>query len=500
MVQFADNSFKFFAKYFNELGLNTLPITNKYSKSNFFFANRLKRPALDESEYFTGQVNPDLYNQIEWDKCTGLGATIGYEGLLAIDIDGSVEVELVKLILTKLGLPESYEWCMRSGSKAGFHILIKCPNFKHSRNYEEDSWALRQPHLPNREIKSFPSKPINIAPQWEGPVFPKRKEEFPVPHFYSGHENYVSKAQYDLSDFELESSRKIPLTYLFDKIEIITKGFLVLPPSIHESGSNYEFVHAIPSIEPTTVHESKLHDLLNTFCQTPTNIGSMDYNDAFVDNSRWFEQHKNIRYIILDVETNGLIKSNPSSEADKYPDIVQICWMMVTLNGTVIHRKSHILDIRPFEQENSAFKIHGIDEKLMETIGSPVKTVLRDLKNDIINTKATVVAHNVSFDIDVLKGNFKKYGFDVSFFEDVDTYCTMKKFQEVIEGIKPSSSLDYRLNRGSKDFLKFKSLTEAYNHLFFTNIDSMHNAIFDVTLCKKILFKLLKQENPLLTE
>src|SRR5690606_504952 len=112
------------AEYFHELGLNISFISNKTSKHNFLYdSKRLKAPFYDWKVFQSQRQTKEILDDYEWDKCFGIGIILGFNDIAAIDLDGCVNEEILKFILEYLHLPINYEWVIKSGSHAGYHII-----------------------------------------------------------------------------------------------------------------------------------------------------------------------------------------------------------------------------------------------------------------------------------------------------------------------------------------------------------------------------------------
>lgn len=186
-----------------------------------------------EDFYDKAQSN-DLLMSENWNGATGLGLVLGFNGYHAIDVDhvsfqhsdvdahGSkhdIITLMIKECLELLGLNKNYPWVVVSGSGTGFHII-----FQNTETQEKFS------------SKAYTSNHENN-----------------INHFHSGQ--------------------------LFGCMELRWRDHLILPPSIHRCGGQYEFLNGqYPSIPPTNIKIGKVDELICHFCGC-VSINSYNYGE-----------------------------------------------------------------------------------------------------------------------------------------------------------------------------------------------------------------------------
>jgi hypothetical protein len=179
-------------------------VTRMLSEKNMFNAghNIFKHPGHNWDYLSYERQSRNDLTGSNWNNVTGIGAVLGYNNLRALDIDSCNDINFVLQLLDILNLPNKYRWTIRSGSKNGFHILFVC---------EDENTKL--------------SDPIRIA----------------------------------------FSSNKYHKRF-FKKIEFRWEKHIVLPPSVHESGYEYEFLFGEPSEIPINVEIDKLKLIIDQYC------------------------------------------------------------------------------------------------------------------------------------------------------------------------------------------------------------------------------------------
>ena len=211
------NPFKQYSEFYYSLGFNVTCITNYLTVFNKNEKNLTKSP-YHRWEHFYGerQTKEELLSY-DWRNATGVGVVLGSQisihktnellpieidkedllKLRAFDIDGCKHFSLVEDLLKILGLPKNYEWIIESGSKKGYHIIVKS----------------------EPELRGFYTKKNTVRA-------------------------YLSNEYY----YEV-----------FDRIEFRWNNHLVLPPSKHISGNDYKFVNGVlPSSAPKKINPKEL--------------------------------------------------------------------------------------------------------------------------------------------------------------------------------------------------------------------------------------------------
>jgi len=197
-----------------------------------------------------------LFNQ-NWKIATGIGISLGHSHIRAIDVDqidyncqilsvdenGNQYFDRIGGVLTKvleeLGLPTDYPWVVKSGSEIGFHVFFETDDI-------------------DEEINSISFTPNDdYCSDWFGPHF--------------------------------------------KWMELHWNGHLVLPPSIHYSGTEYTFRHRqLPAIAPSNICLSKLNNMINHFC-AQTIFTTYDYGDnrqlELVEKKKIYSSYDSYGYI-----------------------------------------------------------------------------------------------------------------------------------------------------------------------------------------------------------
>lgn len=175
-------------------------------------------------------------------------------------------------------------------------------------------------------------------------------------------------------------------------------------------------------------------------------------------------------YLFIDTETTG---TNLARDR-----VVQIAWIVASDNGQIEQAREYIIRPDGFYIPTRVSEIHGITTERAEAEGHSLSKVLKLLHTDAGRIDY-VVAHNVSFDLGMLRREFVEV--DIKFPFDSSTHiCTMM------------SSVNYcRLQKlNGMNGYKRPTLNELHFNLFKKYFDGAHNAMSDTQACMRCFFEL----------
>lgn len=177
--------------------------------------------------------------------------------------------------------------------------------------------------------------------------------------------------------------------------------------------------------------------------------------------------------LFLDTETTGV---NP-----KLDRLVQLAWIIATDNGDEISRSSMIVRPDGFVIPPGAARVHGITTEMAIRSGIPLKQAIQQLTTASKGV-ALLVAHNITYDLGILKGEFHRAGLAYPF-PSTPGICTMKA----------STNYCGLPKVGGKSGFKYPKLDELYRHLFGYDFLNAHNAEADTEACMACYFELIKR-------
>jgi len=181
--------------------------------------------------------------------------------------------------------------------------------------------------------------------------------------------------------------------------------------------------------------------------------------------------------LIIDTETNGLpiISGLKWGEYPNYRDldkyhnsrIVQFTTMICDHNFNELSLDDAIIKRDGFDIFNKEF--HGITNEISDNQGVPFLNVANDFYTYLKDVKY-IFAHNIAFDINVIKSELFRYGLFhiIEEIEKKELVCTMKHTKPILKILNKYGNY------------KNPSLNELYKFYFGENIENAHNSKYDV--------------------
>lgn len=188
-----------------------------------------------------------------------------------------------------------------------------------------------------------------------------------------------------------------------------------------------------------------------------------------------------MKVLVFDTETSGLPAERNASiySTHLWPHIIQLSYIiycsdtneLITVQDDYINISDDII-ISPESQ-----KVHQISRETLKK-GKNIAEVL-DSFNNWSKQCDLLVAHNISFDKKMLmvEGIRNKIKVDIH-----DTFCTMKNSINLCH-------IEKEFENGDK-YLKYPSLSELHNHLFYRVPQNTHNALIDILICMRCFCKM----------
>ncbi|MBI6116727.1 3'-5' exonuclease [Salegentibacter maritimus] len=177
-------------------------------------------------------------------------------------------------------------------------------------------------------------------------------------------------------------------------------------------------------------------------------------------------------YLFVDIETSGLPEKTNSGT--KYPEILQVAWVLTNKKGIILKKNSFIIDT-PFLTNNDSSEFVNIDFKTARKVKFPISQALKKLVEDIKMCNY-VVAHNIEFDLEILGHYYTNY-YGTNPFNGKNKICTMK------------STINFCAIPNNYGY-KYPKLSELYFKLFSYKVKNSHNAEVDVLHTLKCFKKL----------
>lgn len=190
---------------------------------------------------------------------------------------------------------------------------------------------------------------------------------------------------------------------------------------------------------------------------------------------------RNKRLLFFDTETTGLPKNWEASYKDtnNWPRLVQIAWIVSDELGNVINRNSFIVKPNNFIIPKEASDIHRITTDKAIRNGEDIETVL-SLFNNTISQSECIIAHNISYDINIVASELYRLNIDSDIF-DKKQICTMEQTK------------NYCAISGHYGY-KWPKLSELHYKLFNSSFPEAHDASVDINITFKCFAELIKRQ------
>ena len=202
--------------------------------------------------------------------------------------------------------------------------------------------------------------------------------------------------------------------------------------------------------------------------------------------------------MFIDTETNGLPPKYLYQITDM-PRIVQLSWIIADEDGNIEKKCGYLIKPVDFEIPDDAVNVHGITKEKALRDGVDIKEAISLFMTDLNNCNA-IAGHNVSFDIQVLRGELERLKI-ANAIHDMPYYCTMHlsvdycKIPTQAAYIRSFSQyISYSLNHPREYKYKYPKLIELYDFLFDDRFDNAHDANADVDATVKCFFELVKRK------
>lgn len=444
-------------QYFN-LGLRPTCISYLKTKYNITETNPEKSPCHPWRRWQVRQPDLSEIVNLPWDHSNGIGTVLGH-GSRCIDIDNCNDIGLINGFLKVLGLPQEYEWVVRTPN--GFHIHVISENLPFLTNNELHEGVLAL--LPNDSFKNY-----------------------------------------------------------FKRIEIRWANHAVLPPTVI-NGTSYDFVFlngdTYPKEKPIKIQLFNLFLLMAGYCGSSNESEFIDNHKWNIKINNFFfrgtedssgvpcsygvyklidgttsitDSDKRIGHFteghwsllqdvfFIDTETTGLIKDPLDYEA--YPRIIQIAHAFGSSSPKITN-----VYVKPdgFTIPKEIEELTGITNSIALENGVPIQLALNSFIDKEISNP--IVGYNVDFDLSIIDSEYirlkknnaltyrEPFGNSNSAWH---SYTVSKNY------LRDGSQIFCLMKKISSIFnCKYLKLNEAYEKLFQDPVPlETHNAVNDLEI------------------
>lgn len=184
-----------------------------------------------------------------------------------------------------------------------------------------------------------------------------------------------------------------------------------------------------------------------------------------------------MKLLFLDCETTGLCDWNKPADDPAQPRLASLAAILCE-DERVISTAEFLVKPFGWKMPVEASAINGLTDDILNAYGVSIEVVLR-WWNDMLNLDPLVVAHNVRFDLKVLRGEMRRFGF-MDRFGSTRKACTM------------------RMSSGGFGGQTHISLAAAVKHFLGEEMVNAHQAKADVEYCRRLYLAIAGVEVPAL--
>jgi len=189
-------------------------------------------------------------------------------------------------------------------------------------------------------------------------------------------------------------------------------------------------------------------------------------------------------YLFFDTETTGLPKNKkaPVTSTNDWPRMVQLAMLLYETDGTLVEKKSCIVQPIGFTIPSDAVNIHGITTARAMKEGEDVKKVLA-VFSALLEKATLLVAHNMAFDEKILGCEFYR-STQHNPLDEMKKLCTMANKNVVNYCKLPAQYGGY----------KWPKLSELHSKLFGVAFEEAHNASVDIEATARCFWEMKKRK------
>ena len=192
-----------------------------------------------------------------------------------------------------------------------------------------------------------------------------------------------------------------------------------------------------------------------------------------------------MKVLVFDTETTGLPinRHAPFSDSSNWPYILQLSWALYDTETCRIDVANHLIKIADTVTiSEKSQEVHGITREKANLEGICIKRALNNFRN--ATYQADIISgHNLNFDKSLIMAESHRNNSRIGLLKTKKYVCTMK------EGINLCKIIATNSKTG-ETYYKFPKLSQLSEHLFNETPQNTHDALVDVLVCLRCLFKM----------
>jgi len=191
--------------------------------------------------------------------------------------------------------------------------------------------------------------------------------------------------------------------------------------------------------------------------------------------------------LFFDTETTGLPDYRSPSNAPHQPHLVQLAHILCEDDGSDVEQANVIIRPDGWTIPDDVAAIHGITTEIAMEKGIPMAEAM-DAFLTARRRAELRVAHNVSFDDRIMRIAMLRHGLvreDIETLEAGRKFCTVQATTTLVNLPPTEKMVAAGFNKP-----KPPKLIECIKHFFGEDLDGAHDAMVDVSACRRVYFHL----------
>lgn len=194
--------------------------------------------------------------------------------------------------------------------------------------------------------------------------------------------------------------------------------------------------------------------------------------------------------LFFDTETTGFLDDRLPLDHEAQPYIVQLAAQLCNDDGAPVAGFCFIVDpgiSKGVTIPARAAEVHGISDELAAALGVSAEFALSAFTH-LYQRADLVCAHNIKFDKGILEVAIARY-YGKTMPLRKPLFCTMEAASPIIK-LPPTE----RMRAAGFDKPKPPKLEECIQHFFNEKLDGAHDAMVDLTACRRVYLHLKSLE------
>lgn len=141
------------------------------------------------------------------------------------------------------------------------------------------------------------------------------------------------------------------------------------------------------------------------------------------------------KYVVIDTETSGLFDFKKPADAEGQPRMASLALIYLDADLNIISESMHWIKPEGWVMPEAATKVNGITQEFLMEKGVPVIDGALNEYAKAIDDGLTVVAHNATYDLKILRGELRRAKIDDRY-EKTKKICTMFALTPIVKAPK----------------------------------------------------------------